>query len=46
MQEWADYLEGLRLGEIVYDDPLDGFTPITQKVGVPFPAAAQIESVF
>lgn len=43
IQEWADYLEGLRLGEIIYDDPLDGFIPITQKVGVPFPAAAQIE---
>ena len=43
MQEWADYLEGLRLGEIVYDDPLDGFTPITQKVEVPSPPAAQIE---
>ena len=43
MQEWADYLDGLRLGEIIYDDPLDGFIPITQKVGVSFPAAAQIE---
>lgn len=43
MQEWADYLEGLRKGEIVYVDPLDGFVPITQKVGVQFPAATQIE---
>ena len=43
MQEWADYLEGLRLGEIVYTDPLDGFTAITQKVALPSPPAAQIE---
>ena len=43
MQQWADYLEGLRLGEIVYDDPLGGFTPITDKVGFPSPPAAQIE---
>ena len=43
MQEWADYLDGLRLGEIVYDDPLQGFTPITQKVEIPSPPAAQIE---
>ena len=43
MQEWANYLEGLRLGEIVYDDPLEGFTPITQKVEVPSPLATQIE---
>jgi integrase len=31
MQEWGDYLDGLRLGEIVYDDPLEGFTPITVR---------------
>ena len=43
MQEWADYLDGLRLGEILYDDPLSGFTPITQKDGVLSPPAAQIE---
>jgi len=43
MQEWADYLDGLRLGEIIYDDPLHGFTPITQKVEIPSPPAAQIE---
>ena len=43
MQEWADYLDGLRLGEIVYDDPLHGFTPITEKVVIPSPPAAQIE---
>ncbi len=29
MQEWADYLDGLRLGTIVYDDPLANFTPVT-----------------
>lgn len=29
MQEWADYLDGLRLGKVEYDDPLAGFTPIT-----------------
>ena len=43
MQEWADYLDGLRLGEIVYDDPLEGFTPITQKVEIPSPLATRIE---
>ena len=29
IQEWADYLDGLRLGTIVYDDPLANFTPVT-----------------
>jgi len=29
MQAWADYLDGLRLEEIVYDDPLANFTPVT-----------------
>lgn len=29
MQAWADYLDGLRLGTIVYDDPLANFTPVT-----------------
>ena len=43
MQEWADYLDGLRLGEIVYNDPLEGFTPITQVVEVSSPTAEQIE---
>lgn len=35
MQEWSDYLEGLRLGQIVYVDPLGEFTPITQRAEVP-----------
>lgn len=29
MQAWADYLDGLRLEKIVYDDPLANFTPVT-----------------
>lgn len=28
MQAWADYLDGLRLGTIVYDDPLAYFIPV------------------
>ena len=29
MQAWADYLDELRLGRIVYLDPLANFTPVT-----------------
>jgi integrase len=43
MQEWADYLEGLRLGDIVYDDPLEGFTPITMSAKIPSHPVAQID---
>lgn len=43
MQEWADYLDGLRSDEIIYNDPLHGFTPITRRVEIPSPPTAQIE---
>lgn len=43
MQEWAACLDELRSGEIVCDDPLNGFAPITRKAEIPSPPAAQIE---
>ena len=43
MQEWAARLDGLRSAETIYDDPLQGFAPITRKAEIPSPPAAQIE---
>ena len=37
MQLYADYLDGIRGGQIIYDDPLENFTPITSLPSIACP---------
>lgn len=45
MQEWADYLDGLRHGSIVYDDPLADFKPVTSMCQKPSFDAEEIDFI-
>lgn len=45
MEAWANYLDGLRLGTIVYDDPLANFTAVTSTSIEPSSDKQKIEFV-